>query len=136
MNGRHYKLLIIMAIQYARSIPPDLRNNADYVFILREPSQEQRKKLYSDYAGIVPDFKSFCKIMDKCTADYGCLVIDKTTSSNEIEDNIFYYKAKINKKPFKVGSRALWEFHNKYYRSDGEEDTGEEVIIKKCRKKK
>jgi len=137
MNGRHYKILIIMAIQYARSIPPDLRNNADYVFILRDPSIDGRKKLHKDYAGIIHDFKMFCKIMDKCTSDYGCLVIDKTTSSNEIEDNIFYYKAKLSNKPFKVGSKQLWDFHNKYYRSDDEDDNceDEDVIIKKSTKR-
>ena len=136
MNGRHYKILIIMALQYARSITPDLRNNADYVFILREPGKDQRKKLYTDYAGIIPDFKQFCKIMDKCTENYGCLVIDKTTRSNDIVDNIFYYKAKLSNKPFKVGSKRLWDIHNQTYHSDEEDDLDEDVVIKKCQKKK
>ena len=34
MNGRHYKLLFILTMQYALGIPPNLRTNIDYVFIL------------------------------------------------------------------------------------------------------
>lgn len=135
MNGRHYKILIIMAIQYARSIPPDLRLNADYVFILREPAQDQRKKLHTDYVGIIHEFKTFCKVMNGCTKDYGCLVVDKTTNSNEVEDNIFYYKAKINNKPFKVGSKKLWALHEKYYKSDESDHEDADVIIRRVRKK-
>ena len=35
MNGRHYKMLFIITMQYALGIPPNLRTNIDYVFILR-----------------------------------------------------------------------------------------------------
>ena len=36
MNGRHYKILFILTMQYALGIPPNLRTNIDYVFILRK----------------------------------------------------------------------------------------------------
>ena len=35
MNGRHFKILFIITMQYALGIPPNLRTNVDYVFILR-----------------------------------------------------------------------------------------------------
>jgi hypothetical protein len=36
MNGRHLKLFFIITMQYPLGIPPNLRTNIDYVFILRE----------------------------------------------------------------------------------------------------
>ena len=36
MNGRHFKMFFIITMQYALGIPPNLRTNIDYVFILRE----------------------------------------------------------------------------------------------------
>ena len=42
MNGRHYKILFILTTQYALGIPPNLRTNIDYVFILRKLCIEQK----------------------------------------------------------------------------------------------
>ena len=46
MNGRHYKILFILTMQFALGIPPNLRTNIDYVFILRENYVSNRKRLY------------------------------------------------------------------------------------------
>ena len=37
MNGRHFKAFFIITSQYSLGIPPNLRTNVDYVFVLREP---------------------------------------------------------------------------------------------------
>lgn len=34
MNGRHWKIMLIITMQYPLGIPPNLRTNIDYVFIL------------------------------------------------------------------------------------------------------
>jgi len=120
MNGRHYNMLNIISLQYCKSIPPELRLNADYIFIMREPCIKERKKLHDEFGGIVPSFSAFSKIMDRCTDNYRCLVIDKTTSSNNIEDNVFFYKAHYPMKTFKAGCKDLWDCHKKYYNSDNE----------------
>ena len=46
MNGRHYKILFIITMQYALGIPPNLRTNIDYVFILRENYVSNIKRIY------------------------------------------------------------------------------------------
>ena len=43
MNGRHWKMMLIITMQYPLGIPPNLRTNIDYVFILREPYINNRK---------------------------------------------------------------------------------------------
>lgn len=131
MNGRNWKVLLIMTIQYCKDIPPDLRSNADYIFILREPVQETRRKIWKEYAGIIPTFDAFNEAMNICTEDRGALVIDKTTTSNKIEDNIFWYRARNPPKAFKVGSKELWEFHKANYKSADEENENPTNIVAK-----
>ena len=35
MNGRHWKIMLIITMQYPLGVPPNLRTNIDYFFILR-----------------------------------------------------------------------------------------------------
>jgi hypothetical protein len=59
MNGRHYKLLFLVTMQYPLGIPPNLRCNVDYVFILRENIVKNRERIYANYAGMFPNFDTF-----------------------------------------------------------------------------
>lgn len=144
MNGRNWKVLLIMTIQYCKDIPPDLRSNADYIFILREPVIETRRKIWKEYAGIIPTFDAFSEAMNVCTEDRGALVIDKTTTSNKIEDNIFWYRARNPPRKFRVGSDELWKFHKDNYKSGDDDDDNSDtkvvpktsVIVKKLKKQK
>ena len=52
MNGRHWKIMLIITMQYPLGIPPNLRTNIDYVFILREPYIANRKRIWENYAGM------------------------------------------------------------------------------------
>lgn len=108
MNGRHSKIMLIITMQYPLGIGPELRCNVDYVFLLRTPIVNERKKLYEYYAGMFPSFEAFCQIMDSCTDNYECLVIDNTVQSNKLEDMVFWYKADSHA-DFKLGSREFWE---------------------------
>ena len=93
MNGRHWKVMLIITMQYPLGIPPTLRTNIDYVFILREPYLANRKRIYENYAGMFPTFESFSQVMDQCTENYECLVINNNAKSNKLQDQIFWYKA-------------------------------------------
>jgi len=101
-------------MQYVMDLPPALRANVDYVFILRENIIQNREKLYKSFFGIFPSFDMFCKVMDACTENYECLVLDNTVKSNKITDCVFWYKAKI-RNGFRVGSPQLWNMHKKTY---------------------
>ena len=119
MNGRHWKLMLVITMQFPLGIPPNLRTNIDYVFILREPYISNRKRIYENYAGMFPTFESFCQVMDQCTENYECLVINNNSKSNKLQDQIFWYKAE-NHKPFKLGSKEFWDL-SKDLGSDDEE---------------
>jgi hypothetical protein len=106
-------------MQYPLGIPPNLRTNIDYVFILREPYIANRKRIYENYAGMFPTFESFCQVMDQCTENYECLVINNNSKSNKLEDQIFWYKAEPHR-PFRLGSKEYWDL-SKDIDSDEEE---------------
>jgi hypothetical protein len=120
MNGRHWKILFMLSMQYCMDILPELRSNIDYVFVLRENFLNIRKKLYDNFFGILPTFDTFNQVMDVVTADYGCLVLDNTSKSNKIEDCLFWYKAKPVIKDYKIGCKDLWDYHNKNFKEGGD----------------
>ena len=139
MNGRHWKVMLIITMQYPLGIPPNLRTNIDYVFILREPYLTNRKRIWENYASMFPTLESFCSVMDQTTENYECLVINNNTKSNKLNDQIFWYKAE-NRPNFKLGSKEFWEI-SKNMDSDDEEQydpskskkksAGQQITVKK-----
>ena len=129
MNGRHFNILFIITMQYALGIPPNLRTNIDYVFILRENYVSNRKRLYEHYAGMFPTFEMFCQVMDQCTEHYECLVINNSARSNRLEDQVFWYKA-VPRPEFKIGGPEFWQHHNRHYTSQGNYDTNDQIKAK------
>ena len=129
MNGRHWKIMLIITMQYPLGVPPNLRTNIYYVFILREPYLANRKRIYENYAGMFPTFESFCQVMDQCTENYECLVINNNAKSNKLQDQIFWYKAE-SRPDFKLGSKEFWEI-SKDMNSDEEEDVYDPNKVKK-----
>lgn len=134
MNGRHFKILFIITMQYALGIPPNLRTNVDFVFILRENFVNNRKRLYDHYAGMFPSFEMFCQVMDQCTENYECLVIDNTSKSNKIEDMVFWYKADDHDN-FTMGSPEFWQHHSSNFKDEYGDNPDEEFNLNMGKKK-
>ena len=143
MNGRHWKVMLIITMQYPLGIPPALRTNIDYVFILRENYIANRKRIYENYAGMFPTFESFCQVMDQCTENFECLVINNNSKSNKLQDQVFWYKADSHN-DFRLGSKEFWEL-SKGMNSDDEDEkydpgsakkrgAGQKITIKKASK--
>jgi hypothetical protein len=121
MNGRHWKIMLIITMQYPLGVPPNLRTNIDYTFILREPYLTNRKRIYENFAGMFPTFESFCQVMDQCTENYECLVISNNAKSNKLDDQIFWYKA-TGHNDFRLGSKEFWDI-SKDLGSDDEDES-------------
>ena len=96
-------------MQFALGIPPNLRTNIDYVFILRENYVSNRKRIYEHYAGMFPTFEMFCQVMDQCTENFECLVINNNAKSNKLEDQVFWYKASEHD-DFRLGAQEYWDY--------------------------
>ena len=111
-------------------VPPNLRTNIDYTFILREPYINNRKRIYENYAGMFPTFESFCQVMDQCTENYECLVIANNAKSNRLDEQIFWYKASSHTN-FKLGSKEFWEMSKDLNSDDDEEEIFDPRAVRK-----
>ena len=117
-KGRHWKMLYILSLQYAMDVKPVIRTNVDGIFILREPLLKNRESLYKNYASIVPDFTTFCELMDQLTNDYCAIYIHGATNVNVWQECVFYWKAPVVPQDWKFGCEEYWEFHNCRYNND------------------
>ena len=133
-NGRHHHLSFILTMQFSLGIPPELRSNFDYIFLLAEDTISNRKRLYDHYAGMFPTFEIFQQVFSDVTQDYGIMVINNRVHSKNIADKVFWYKAKEVPK-FKLGCQK----YNKHHKSTYDETwnkklpifDGSELIAKK-----
>ena len=116
-NGRHHHISFILTMQYSVGIPPEMRSNFDYVFLLAEDTISNQKRLYEHYAGMFPTFDIFRQVFADITENYGIMVINNRVHSKNITDKVFWYKAKSTPK-FQVGCKKFHKFHNNQYDSN------------------
>lgn len=95
MNGRCMTTTLIIALQDSKTIPLSLCGNVDLCFIFGETKESQRRELFKKCAGMFPSFDAFCQVLDQCTSDFECLVIDNTVHSDKLEDKVFWHKVSL-----------------------------------------
>ena len=137
---RHWKVLLVITMQYPLGIPPSLRTNVDYLFILRENILNNRRRIYENYASMFPTFEAFCSDLDSCTENYECLVIDNNSKSNRLRDQIFWYRTDTHG-DFKLGSKEFWDLSKDLLSEDEDEydpnknrkTNNSRIVVKKVR---
>lgn len=109
-NGRHLGITLIMTFQYMMDIPPAFRSNIDYVIVCKENKKDNLDRLYKYFFSVFDKPADFKKVLSQCTVDFGCLVLDNTTRSSNLEDQVFWYKGELGKK-FKVNAHMwpIWD---------------------------
>jgi hypothetical protein len=117
-KGRHWNMWYILSLQYSMDVKPVIRTNVDGTFILRETNLKNRETLWKNYAGVIPDFKLFCQIMDVMTDNYTALYIHNANQSNKWQDCVYWYKAPLLPEGFKFGAPEYWDFHEQRYNPD------------------
>jgi hypothetical protein len=81
-NGRHYQSSLIMTFGNCAGIPPQHRDQFDYIFMFKETNPSVLRKLYDDYVFGCYSYEMFEEWMIKYTEeDYMCLVIDRRLAS-------------------------------------------------------
>lgn len=118
--GRHVKICLFVVVQYLNDLPPALRNNAEVVCVLNENSDKNRK-LLKEYVGGFESQKHFDQIHNKYTNNYGCLVANRSSGDKNIESQLFWYRAKFEIPPFKLGE-DIWNFEKQHYIRPGDSD--------------
>jgi hypothetical protein len=124
-NGRHYGITLILTFQYLMEIRPEYRTNVDFVFVCRENKKDNIEKLHKYFFGIFDKLPDFKKTLISCTTDYRAIVLENTCKSERIEDQVFWYKAKIDLK-FRMCEEKwpLWDtqLKKKTYNEDSDDE--------------
>ena len=121
MNGRHYHITTMITFQYMMGLTPSFRSNVDYVFICKENKKDNIDRLYKYFFSIFDKPADFKKVLGSCTNDFGCIVLDNTSISNKIEDQVFWYKAKMGRE-YQIGSKKMWKMWNSQLRDEDSDD--------------
>lgn len=116
-NGRHYEIILIVALQHLMQLSVQMRSNCDYIFCLKEGNVDVKKNLYKNFFGTFDKLSHFETAFNACTKDYGCMIMDNTVTSTIVDDSVCWYKATPGRK-FKLGSKEFWEHHESRYVSD------------------
>ena len=91
MNGRHRHVLLVVCVQYCLDLRPEIRSQLDLVFSTRENLTSVRSRLFEHYFGYFKNMKEFETAFDACTDKYGCMVVSNQSSSNLLQNHIFWY---------------------------------------------
>ena len=97
--------------------PVDVRTNTDFVFVMKQNSCVEN--LYKNFFSGFDKKKDFKTVLDACTKNYECLVLDNTRPTTDVSEVCFFYKAKLGRK-FKFGCKKSWEYHQKWHLTDEE----------------
>lgn len=132
MNGRHLKTTLINACQYMVDVDPALRTQIDYVVCLKENIYTNKVKLHRFFFGCFRAFDDFSAVLDKVTENYGALVLDQTSPSNNLEDCLFWYRASLDLPAYRLGSPIFWTLAQRYAKKNARNsDDASQVKSKK-----
>lgn len=135
-NGRHVKATLFITAQYVMSLPPAARSQSDIVIVCKDPIKANKKRLYEHLFGMFDSFKAFNETFMKYTTNYSCLVLDKTTTSNRIQDQVFWYRAD-NDIPLEYIGRTIYlKIHTLLKMIEDEKKRGKETRVVKSKNKK
>jgi len=113
MNGRPNKVGFAMTLQYCMDIGPDLRTQFQYIICCADNIHANRQRIWQYFAGVVPTYREFDAIMQSCTQNHSCLVIDNTNPSASIQTSIFHWKARLHPPPYKLCKPVFWKLDEK-----------------------
>jgi hypothetical protein len=127
MNGRHYGENLLWAMHYCMDILPDLRAQVDYVFVLKDNIRKNKERLYNNFFGMFEKLEDFIKVMDQCTENNECLVLDNTTPNPDPQRCLFWYKAIRDPPPVQIGRPVFYQLSD-YYRRAAEDMEQDDML--------
>jgi len=65
--SRNFRTIMILLIQYLKTIPPALRINISHVFLYSQNSNAEIVKLFKEFGGAFKNVKEFTKVLNRCT---------------------------------------------------------------------
>jgi energy-coupling factor transporter ATP-binding protein EcfA2 len=124
-NGRHLGLNLIFAAQYLMDIGPEMRSQIDYVICTREVIIANRIKLWKYFFGCFETYDSFSEVLDKCTSNFGVMVMDNTrinAGDDPISNCVYWYRADLTVPTFRMGKEVYWRISEQYQKTRAERE--------------
>lgn len=123
-NGRQYGLSIMWGMHYVMDILPDLRTQVDFIFVLKDLIRKNKERLFNNFFGMFEKLDDFIKVMDQCTENNECLVLDNTRPNPDPRECLYWYKAQHRDTipAFRIGRPVFYMLSQIYRKEDTEED--------------
>ena len=116
-NGRHFRIMLLLSVQYCKSFPPELRQQVSFVFACFEKNPENRRRVFEAFNTVFDRVKDFDIVMRQCTQNREVMVMSNVFSQSfSISDNVFWYKAPYPPLPWRLNEGgSAWRFHEMRY---------------------
>lgn len=115
-DGRHYKLIFILTMQFPLGIKPELRSNFDYIILLADDFISNIKKMYDHYAGMFECFAIFRQVYGQLTQNNGAMIIVNRGAKAELCDKVYWYKSPdLSGQKIDIGCKQFKKYHGLNY---------------------
>lgn len=129
-NGRHYHAVIVISAQYLKQLPPAVRLNTDYMFMMHN-TKRTIKVLYEDYVEEPDEFGMFLDLIRSVTGQkdsqgidlYNALVYDNVNKTQKLEEIFKIYRNEGEKylDDVKLGDQSWREYNKAHYKDEDHE---------------
>ncbi len=109
-NGRHFMLMLCIAVQYVIDFPAGCRAGLDWVCVFWDSLAPNLVRLYENIVGVFPDLSSFKAALSEACRQNCCLMVKKNVPSADPWDCVFFYKATVTHLSTKYFGDETYEF--------------------------
>jgi hypothetical protein len=103
----------------------------DYAYVYKMMNRRNKERLWDHFFGMFDDYYVFAQVLDQCTNNYECLVLDQTGIEGDIASTCHFWKAPVQVPSFKLGGRQYWQFHLLNYDPDNDSDSDSDAELHK-----
>ena len=124
-NGRHYNAVILISAQYLKQLPPAVRLNTDYMFMMHN-TKRTIKVLYEDYVEEPDEFTMFLDLIRYVTGQkddqgkdmYNALVYDNVKKTSKLDEIFTVYRNENEKylDSVKLGDKEWREWNKDHFK--------------------
>jgi hypothetical protein len=130
-NGRHYKSIIIISCQYIKQLPPAVRTNTDFLFLLHN-TKRTCKILYEEYVENPDEFSMFLDLLKTVTSQrdihgkdmFNSLVYNNCVKTYKLDVmfQVYRHTENFSVEDVHLGSTHWRDYNARYYKDREFED--------------
>lgn len=109
-NGRHFMLMLFVAVQYVMDFPAACRGGLDWVCVFWDTLEPNVKRLYESIVGVFPTLHDFKAALQDACRQGACLMVKKNMPTADPWDCVFFYRAKVTHLSARYFGGAAYEY--------------------------